>query len=237
VPSGVYLADSITGAVAFEGVLAALFHRERTGEGQLVTVNMLDAMTTLQMQELSVYTQGRVPQLRSGEPHGHVYIRAPYGTFATTDGYVALAMPDLPTLGRVLDEPAFLAMDQEVHGWTHRDEIHARTAAALARESTAHWLEVLAAAGLWVGPVYGYAELVDDPQIAHNGTFIEYEHPTEGTVTTPGYPYRFSATPPGIRRGAPLTGEHTREVLAELGVAAATVDELLRDGVVTETVA
>ena len=81
-PAGQYLVDAITASTAFEGVLAALLHRERTGEGQLVQVNMLDAITTLQMQELSVFTVGGKPQERSAEPHAHVYIRAPYGVFA-----------------------------------------------------------------------------------------------------------------------------------------------------------
>jgi crotonobetainyl-CoA:carnitine CoA-transferase CaiB-like acyl-CoA transferase len=91
--AGLFLADAVTASTAFEGVLAALLHRERTGEGQLVTVNMLDALTTLQMQELSVYTVGGVPQTRGSEPNAHVYIRAPYGVFATSDGYLAPAGP------------------------------------------------------------------------------------------------------------------------------------------------
>lgn len=70
--AGQYLVDAVTASTAFEGVLAALLHRERTGEGQLVTVNMLDAVTTLQMQELSVHTVGGLPQTRSAEPHAHV---------------------------------------------------------------------------------------------------------------------------------------------------------------------
>src|ERR1700734_2216697 len=101
-PAGTYAVDAITGYGAFEGVLAALLHRERTGEGQLVTVNMLDALTTLQMQELSVFTVGGVPQERGEEPNAHVYIRAPYGVFATSDGYLALGFADLETLGSVI---------------------------------------------------------------------------------------------------------------------------------------
>src|ERR1700761_559601 len=78
-PAGQYLVDAVTAYTAFEGALAALLHRERTGEGQLVKVNMLDAIVTMQMQELSVFTVGHKPQVRSAEPHAHVYIRAPYG--------------------------------------------------------------------------------------------------------------------------------------------------------------
>lgn len=230
--AGQYLVDAVTASTAFEAVLAALLHRERTGEGQQVTVNMLDVITTLQMQEISVFTMGGVPQERSAEPHAHVYIRSPYGTFATTDGYLALAMPHLPTLGDLIDEPSFATMDGEADGWSRRDEIYAKVAARLATRSTAEWYEVLSGAGIWVAPVYSYADLVDDEQIKHNGTFVEYEHPTEGHVKTPGFPYRFSRTPARVDRGAPLAGEHTREILAEVGMTPSEIDFLATSGVV-----
>jgi crotonobetainyl-CoA:carnitine CoA-transferase CaiB-like acyl-CoA transferase len=231
-PAGQYLVDAITASTAFEAVLAALLHRERTGEGQLVTVNMLDAITTLQMQELSIFTQGHVPQQRSAEPHGHVYIRSPYGAFATADGYIALAMPNLPVLAELLAEPELAALEGDDEGWSQRDEVYRLTARGLLARTTAEWLEVLGAAGIWVGPVYDYRALVDDEQIAFNGTFVEYEHPTEGRVKTPGFPYRFSKTPARIDRGAPLSGEHTREILDELGFASAEVDALLAQGAI-----
>ncbi|MER7605883.1 CoA transferase [Nocardioides sp. NPDC127503] len=234
-PAGQYLVDAVTASTAFEAVLAALLHRERTGEGQLVKVNMLDAITTLQMQELSVFVAGKVPQQRSAEPHAHVYIRAPYGTFKTADGFLALAMPDLPTLGKVIDEPAFAEMSSEVHGWSHRDEVHRRTADRLVLRTTAEWLDALGAAGIWCGPVQDYAALVEDPQIKHNGTFVDYEHPTEGRVTTPGFPYVFSRTPASIERGAPLVGEHTGELLAEAGFTGEEIAALTAGGVVAET--
>ncbi|ANJ11218.1 CaiB/BaiF CoA transferase family protein [Streptomyces parvulus] len=233
--AGQYLVDAVTASTAFEGVLAALLHRERTGEGQLVTVNMLDAVTTLQMQELSVHTVGGLPQTRSAEPHAHVYIRSPYGAFQTSDGYLVLAFPPLKKLGEILGEDGFLSMEDEEHGWTHRDEIFARTAARLLTRPSRHWLDAFAAAGIWAGPVYGYADLVQDPQIRHNGTFVTYDHPTEGRVTVPGFPYKFSATPPRIDRGAPLVGEHTREVLTEAGLVEREIEDLFATGAVAET--
>jgi crotonobetainyl-CoA:carnitine CoA-transferase CaiB-like acyl-CoA transferase len=231
-PAGQYLVDAVTAYTAFEGALAALFHRERTGEGQLVEVNMLDAITTIQMQELSVFTVGGKKQERSAEPHAHVFIRSPYGAFATSDGYIVLSFPSLRKLGEIIGEDSFLDMDDEVDSWTRRDEIFAKTRDKLTAKTSAEWLKLFEEAGIWAGPVYGYADLVSDPQIAHNGTFVEYEHPTEGRVKTPGFPIKFSKTPSMVERGAPLAGQHTREVLQEAGYDAATIDRLEKAGVI-----
>jgi crotonobetainyl-CoA:carnitine CoA-transferase CaiB-like acyl-CoA transferase len=230
--AGQYLVDAITAYTAFEGALAALLHRERTGEGQLVQVNMLDAITTIQMQELSVFTVGGKPQTRSAEPHAHVYIRAPYGAFATSDGFIIVAFPKLKTLGEVIGEDSFLTMNDEVDTWARRDEIFAKTRDKLKTKTSAEWLELLRAADIWCGPVYGYADLVDDEQIKHNGTFVEYEHPTEGKVKTPGFPIRFSKTPSTVDRGAPVTGQDTRDVLAEAGYAADKIEALEKSGAI-----
>ncbi|MEM9965162.1 MAG: CoA transferase [Asticcacaulis sp.] len=233
-PAGQFLVDSVAAYTAFEGVLAALFHRERTGEGQKVEVNMLDAIATIQMQELSVFTVGKKPQTRSAEPHAHCYIRAPYGVFETTDGYVTVAMANLQKLGKVIADPFFDGLDEETDSWTHRDEIYARVKTALKTRSSADWLKDMREVDIWCGPVYGYEELVNDPQIAHNGTFVEYDHPTEGRVKTPGFPIKFSKTPSKIERGAPLVGEHSREILREAGKSDAEIEALIAAGVVKQ---
>ena len=229
-PAGQYLVDAVTAYTAFEGALAALLHRERTGEGQLVQVNMLDAITTLQMQELSVFTVGGKPQTRSAEPHAHCYIRAPYGAFATSDGYIIIAFPSLKKFGELIGEPSFLTMDDEVDAWSRRDEVFARTRERLTAKTSAEWLALFRENDIWAGPIYGYADLVADPQIAHNGTFVEYDHPTEGRVRTPGFAIRFSKTPSTVARGAPLAGEHTRDVLREAGYDDARIEALLKSG-------
>jgi len=231
-PAGQYLVDAITAYTAFEGALAALLHRERTGEGQLVQVNMLDAITTIQMQELSVFTVGGKPQTRSAEPHAHVYIRAPYGAFATKDGFIIIAFPSLRKFGALIGEPSFLAMDDETDTWSRRDEIFAKTRERLTARTTAEWLALFRQNDIWAGPVYGYADLVADEQVRHNGTFVEYDHPTEGHVKTPGFAIRFSKTPSTVERGAPLAGEHTRAVLREAGYDEARIEALIAAGAV-----
>jgi crotonobetainyl-CoA:carnitine CoA-transferase CaiB-like acyl-CoA transferase len=234
-PAGQYLVDAVTAYTAFEGVLAALLHRERTGEGQLVQVNMLDAITTLQMQELSVFTVAGKPQARSAEPHGHVFIRSPYGAFATKDGFIIVAFPPLKKFGELIGEPSFLDMQEEVDGWARRDEIFAKTREHIATRTSAEWLKLFAENDIWAGPVYGYEDLVNDPQIRHNGTFIEYDHPTEGRIKAPGFPIKFSKSPAAVQRGAPLAGEHTREILREAGYDDETIGSLLGKGVLHET--
>jgi len=232
---GIAIVDLMTGMHAAQAVLAALLHRERTGEGQLVRVNMLDAIVTLQMQELSVFTVAGKPQQRSAEPHAHVYIRAPYGVFQTRDGYITLAFPPLKKLGEAIGDEWFLDKDDDAHAWAHRDEIFARTRERLKTRTSREWLAIFGARDIWAGPVLGYDELLVDPQILHNGTFIEYVHKTEGRIKAPGFPYKFSKTPAQVTRGAPLVGEHTWEVLREAGYSDARIDALLRANTIRST--
>lgn len=233
-PAGQYLVDAITAYTAFEGALAALFHRERTGEGQKIEVNMLDAITTIQMQELSVFTVGKKPQSRSAEPHAHCYIRAPYGVFKTLDSHITIAMANLKTLGEVIGEPFFADLEDQTDSWTYRDEIFAMTRIRLAEKTTQAWLDLFRPVDIWCAPVYGYADLIEDPQIKHNGTFVEYDHPTEGRVKTPGFPIKFSKTPSRVERGAPRVGEHSREILRSIGKSEAEIEALLAGGAVKQ---
>jgi crotonobetainyl-CoA:carnitine CoA-transferase CaiB-like acyl-CoA transferase len=233
-PAGQFLVDAVTAHAACEGAVAALLHRERTGEGQKVEVNMLDVIVTLQMQELSLFLAGAA-QSRSAEPHAHSFIRAPYGIFATKDAYLALSFPNMRTLGEVLGEPTFLDMRDEVDTHTHRDVIFAACREHLRHKTTEEWLSLMRSRGIWCGPVYGYRDVVDDPQVRHNGAIVDYWHPTEGRVRTPGFPIRFTKTPCAIDRGAPLVGEHTSEVLAEIGFGEDEIRAMLADGVIAET--
>jgi len=91
---------------------------------------------------------------------------------------------------------------------------------------------VLGERGIWAGPVYSYDDLLADPQVQHNGSFVSYDHPTEGRVTTPGFAFSMSATPATVTRPAPTAGQHTREVLADAGLPTSEVDELLAGGVI-----
>jgi crotonobetainyl-CoA:carnitine CoA-transferase CaiB-like acyl-CoA transferase len=206
----------------------------RASVAQRVDINMLDAIVAMQIQEISVHTVGHIPQTRLGEPHAHPYIRAPYGVFKTQDSFIALSSPPLGLLAQVIDAPELAQIDEETGVWDRRDEIFGITQARLHLKTTSAWLAAFQAVDIWCGPVYGYADVAADPQIQHNGTFVEYEHPTEGRVRTPGFPIRFSQTPSSVRRGAPLVGEHTREILAEIGYDEARIEALFATGSVVQ---
>lgn len=227
-----FLVDAFAAYSAFEGALAALFHRLRTGQGQLVEVNMLDAIIAAQMQEITVRTVGGVRQSRTERVHAHSYIRAPYGIYPTQDGYLALSFAEPATLAELMGDPRLADYEAERDGFAKRDEISALVEENLRAGTTSHWLETLGRAGVWCGPVHDYDQLMSDPQVVHNGSFVTYEHPTEGTVTTPGFPFRMAASPQTVERPAPVNGQHTRELLGELGLAEEAVDRLAKDGVV-----
>ena len=229
-PSGQFLVDAVTAAAASEATIAALLHRERTKEGQLVSINMLDVITTLQMQEISIYTVGKIEQVRSEQPHAHSYIRAPYGVFETKEDYIAIAFPSLKQFGELIGEPSFESYNDEKDSWTHRDEIFAKTQERLLNKTAKEWLVLFREHGIWAGEVYGYKDLVNDPQIAHNKTFVEYDHPTEGHVKAPGFPFKFSKSPASVAKGAPLIGEDTSDVLKTLGYSQEKIEGLLKTG-------
>lgn len=229
-PAPHFVVDAITASTAFEAVLAGLLHRERTGEGQLIQVNMLDSIIALQLQEMSIYLSGGVNQVRTEEPHAHVYIRAPYGAFKTADREIIVAFPDLPAFGKLIDIPELLNMDSERDGHERRDEIFRLVGERLLDRGAQEWLELFAENDIWAGPVYGYADLPSDPQVIHNGSLLTYEHPTEGTVTTPGFPIKFTRTPSELSRPTPLAGEHTVEILRELGIADEDIENMLTAG-------
>jgi crotonobetainyl-CoA:carnitine CoA-transferase CaiB-like acyl-CoA transferase len=195
---------------------------------------MLDSIVTSQMQEFSIFTVGHKPQRRSAEPHGHCYVRAPYGVFETADNYITLSPRSLPILGKALGVPEFETMDQERDGYStpQRDFIVRKTREKLLEKTTKEWLEIFDRAGVRAVPVYGYQDVVDDPQIAHNGTFIEYDHPSEGRVKVPGYPYKLSRSPCAIFRPTPLTGQHTKEILKDIGVSEAEIAAFEARGVI-----
>jgi crotonobetainyl-CoA:carnitine CoA-transferase CaiB-like acyl-CoA transferase len=234
VPVGAGFADQVGAMNMVGAILAALYSRERTGEGQEIKVNLLAGLLQHQMQEyVAVLNFGRdFERPRSGI--GHPGMEAPFGVYPTADGYVTIAMSPFPRLIAALGAPDLAAYDDRTILYDRRDEVWEAIAAHTRRFTTADIMARLLAEDVWCGEVRRHSEVADDPQVRHLGAITSYEHPRAGTVRTIAPAVTMSGTPPEIRRHAPMVGEHTREVLTEFGFSPAEVDALVAKGAAAE---
>ncbi len=216
--TGVAIADIMCGMYASNAILAALYHRERTGEGQYIDLALLDTQIAwLANQGQSYLLSGEVPP-RLGNAHPNI---VPYQTFPAADGYFVLAVgndaqfekfclfaqvPDLASDERFSTNNARVA---------HRAELIPLIEAATRRHRVTHWLEGLAQRHVPAGPLNDLAHAFADPQVRHRAMVVEIAHGPAGgkRVKTIANPIRMSATPPTYRRSAPALGEHTADVL------------------------
>ncbi|MBI2969888.1 MAG: CoA transferase [Gammaproteobacteria bacterium] len=202
------VADQYTGLHLVVGILAALQHRQRTGEGQRVDVDLLSCMLALQQQELTVFFNHGARMERPRENIGHPGLTAPCGIYATRDGYMILAMFPCPKLGEVLGLAWLGEYDTNEKMLEFRDDIYRRLSEHFAAESTAHWIELLSSHDVWCAPVQKYEDLERDPQVAHKKLIWDVPCADGGaTYRTVGSPFSFSASPVSVRRGAPGSGQ------------------------------
>jgi crotonobetainyl-CoA:carnitine CoA-transferase CaiB-like acyl-CoA transferase len=207
---GAAIADQFTGLHLVIGILAALLHRNRTGEGQRVDVDLLSCMLTVQQQELTVFlNHGRTLE-RPVENVGHSGITAPCGVYKTADGHLMLAMFPCPALGRILGVDWLAEYDSNEKMFEARDIVHRRLSAHFATQPTGHWIDLLSAHDVWCAPVQSHADVEHDPQVAHKKLIWDVPCGESGaTYRTVGSPFTFSASTVKVRRGAPRAGQHT----------------------------
>ena len=218
--SGLPISDLVAGLYAALAITAALRRAQATGEGQAVEVSLTNGLVSMLAYIATNYFATGVIPPRAGNDHP---IAAPYGLFATRDGHVALAPADDAFFGRLMDalgvpelkdDPLFRTQPARV---ANRTRINAIVGGKLALRTTEHWVTGLNAAGVPCGPVYGVDEVFRDPQVVAQNMVLDVEHPGHGFVRMLGFPMKFAETPCEVRRPAPGLGEHTQDVLAELG--------------------
>lgn len=234
--AGVAMADLNTGLYATIAILAALTHRERTGEGQYIDMALLDVqVATLANQATNYLVSGEAPR-RYGNAHPNI---VPYQAFATRDGHMILAIGNdgqfrrfCELVGRagLADDPRFATNTARV---ANRETLIPEIGHLLLERTTDDWLVALESITIPCGPINTLDQVFRDPQVRARNMLIELDHPLAGTLSLVGSPLKLSATPPEYRAAPPLLGEHSRQVLGELlGLDGEALDGLVRAGVV-----
>ena len=236
---GVAITDVVTGLFGAVSILAGLVGRGRTGasdgpRGQRIDVSLLEStLAVLVNQAQNAFVTGEAPG-RLGNAHPNL---VPYETFATADGELAVAVGSerqWPRLCEAVGRPELVADGRFA---TNGDRVDNRAdlrpilATRFAQRPTTEWLAVLDAAEIPCGPINDIAAAFASPQAQARAMTVDVEHPVLGAVRQVGLPFSFSATPVSIRTAPPLLGEHTAEILAELGYDAAAVRALADEGV------
>jgi crotonobetainyl-CoA:carnitine CoA-transferase CaiB-like acyl-CoA transferase len=227
------LADKATGLHAVYGLMAALLHRERTGQGQFVEVPMFEVVTAFNLVE---HLYGHVHAPPSGQ-WGYTRVLTPNRRpFPTKDAYIAI-MPytdkHWPLFFEVAGRPELwdrwrnASMTDRT---AHIDELYATIGEVTKSRTTAEWMELLDAQNIPCMRINRLEDLPDDPHLAGVGFFEQHEHPTEGGYVAPRHPVRFAAHETELRRHPPRLGQDGREVLAEAGVSDAEFEQMLREG-------
>jgi crotonobetainyl-CoA:carnitine CoA-transferase CaiB-like acyl-CoA transferase len=233
--AGVALTDIMTGMYATVAILAALTHRDRTGQGQHIDMALLDTQVAMLANVGSNYLNTGKPPQRWGNAHANI---VPYQTFACSDGHIIVAAGNDSQYQKFVEaggrpelahDPRYATNPARVQ---HRDTLVPLLAAMVLERSRAEWIALLEAVGVPCGPINDIADVFANPQVQARAMAIDLPHPAAGTVKLVRSPMRMSATPAGSDLPPPMLGQHTEDVLRDvLGKSAEDIAALRTGGV------
>ena len=233
---GASVADITAGMLAVQGILLALYHREKTGVGQMVDVGMLDGQVALLTYHANAYfATGAVPP-RRGNKHPSI---TPYETYACEDGHFNLGVGNDNLWRKFCDAMKLTALREDPRFAVNRDRVENRAAlqeildAFFAGRTVGETLDALRGAGVPCGPIHDIGQVLRAPQVLAREMVVDVEVPGAGPTKVTGVPIKLSATPGAVRTPPPALGQHTEAVLESvLGVAPAERAALREGGVV-----
>ena len=236
VKAGSSIADIFAGVFTALGILAAVEHRNKTGQGQMVDVAMMDCMVATLENALAFFDcTGKSPG-PIGNTHRSI---APFASFPTLDGLVNICVGnddlwrrfcEAAEMGEYVVDPRFADNKSRIENVA---ELTGIVSDRTARRSTAEWTAVLDAAKVPCGPIMDIGQVMSDPQVAAREMIVEMEHPRAGSMRVPGVPVKFSASPAAVGWPAPDLGEHNAEIYGRrLGFSAAEIERMREEGVI-----
>jgi crotonobetainyl-CoA:carnitine CoA-transferase CaiB-like acyl-CoA transferase len=233
--SGTSIADINAGVFAALGIVSALHARATTGRGQVVETSLMEAAIQQTYWQSAIYFATGVSPGPSGSAH---LLTAPYQAFPTADGWVNVGGANQANWERIAKVIGRPELAEDARFKTNGDRMRNLTALTplvaerMKTRPSAEWLAAFEAAGVPAGPVNKIGDMLEDPQVAAREMVVEVEHAKAGRMKTLGLPLKFSDTPGAVCRGAPTLGQHTREVLADLGYSHSETEQLIASGAV-----
>ena len=234
VPVGSGFSDQVGAMNMVYGILAALYWRERSGQGQEIKVDLLSAMLAHQGQEMLMAMNFNQDFERPRSGIGHPGMEAPFGVYPTSNGWVTIAMSPYKKLIGILGDDSLLAYDNPRDLFDKRDEIWDKIAALTKGWTTAELMQAMLAVDIWCGEVKTHLQAEADIQVRHMGAITSYEHPTAGRVKVVAPAVKLSVTPAEVRAPAPLIGQHSREVLEHFGFSNDEIDRFIAHNAVAQ---
>ena len=231
---GVAVSDLLTGLYAANAIQAALIHQARTGEGQEIDMALFDCQAAALANQAMNYLAGGMKPTRLGNAHPNI---VPYQVFATADGFLILAVANdgqfrrfcaAAGLGALADDPRFATNAERVG---HRDVLVGMLKPVFLTRTNAAWIAALEAANVPCGPINSVAQVFAEPQAKARGLTVTTDHET-GPLDLVASPLRLSKTPPEYRLAPPRLGQHTREILAGIGLTEAEIANLAKSNVI-----
>jgi len=227
--------DQMTGVHAFSGILALLYAREKTGEGGVIQVSLFETALGLLGYNLQTYWERGVQPPKCGSSHESL---CPYQAFEAADGPIMIGVANdnlwrkfcaVAELGTIVDEPKFRTNADRV---AHRNETISHVQSAIAQHAVAYWNDALSGVGVPCAPINSIAQLLDHPHTQASGIIVEYEHQTAGRLKGVGHPVLIDGAERHAGLPPPMLGQHTDDVLGEMGLSPEAISELRRARVI-----